>query len=71
MSIKPISNVGVIFGAVLIGTCMVWLQLVSESDFSPGSLEAVTKEAITELPDVFQKHGHTEVDTARMYIDGT
>ncbi|KAJ7895384.1 NADP-dependent oxidoreductase domain-containing protein [Mycena leptocephala] len=56
MSIKPISNVGVIFGAMLIGT---------------GSLEAVTKEATTELLDVFQKHGHTEVDTARMYIDGT
>jgi aflatoxin B1 aldehyde reductase len=74
MSTTQISNVGVVFGAMLIGTGMVWFQLVSESDFSPGSLEAVrvtTQEATTELLDIFQKHGHSEVDTARMYVGGT
>ncbi|KAJ6487775.1 NADP-dependent oxidoreductase domain-containing protein, partial [Mycena sanguinolenta] len=60
MSTKPISNVGVVFGAMLIG--------------APGSPEAVritTTEVATELLDAFQKHGHSEVDTARMYMNGT
>ncbi|KAF8140787.1 NADP-dependent oxidoreductase domain-containing protein [Mycena galopus ATCC 62051] len=60
MSVKPVSNVGVVFGAMLIG--------------APASTEAVrvtTPEATTELLDIFQKHGHTEVDTARMYTGGT
>ncbi|KAJ7907990.1 NADP-dependent oxidoreductase domain-containing protein [Mycena leptocephala] len=59
MSTTQISNVRVVFGAMLIGT---------------GSLEAVrvtTQEATTELLDIFQKHGHSEVDTARMYVGGT
>ncbi|KAF7351348.1 Aldo/keto reductase [Mycena sanguinolenta] len=59
MSTKPISNVGVVFGAMLIGA---------------GIIEAVrvtSTEATTELLDIFQKHGHSEVDTARMYVNGT
>ncbi|KAJ7878697.1 NADP-dependent oxidoreductase domain-containing protein [Mycena leptocephala] len=60
MSTKPISNIGVVFGAMLIGT--------------PGRMEGLrvtTPEATAELLDVFQKHGHSEVDTARMYVGGT
>jgi len=41
---------------------------------APGSTEGVrvtTREATTELLDIFQKHGHSEVDTARMYTGGT
>ncbi|KAF7340290.1 putative aldo keto reductase [Mycena venus] len=60
MSIKPVSNVEVVFGAMLIG--------------APGALELLrvtTPEATAELLDVFQKHGHSEVDTARMYAAGT
>jgi aflatoxin B1 aldehyde reductase len=34
-------------------------------------LRVTTPEATTELLDVFQKHGHNEVDTARMYVGGT
>ncbi|KAJ7772820.1 NADP-dependent oxidoreductase domain-containing protein [Mycena olivaceomarginata] len=59
MSNKPVSNVGVVFGAMLIGT---------------GTMEAIrvtTQEATTELLDLFQKHGHSEVDTARIYTNGT
>jgi aflatoxin B1 aldehyde reductase len=34
-------------------------------------LRVTTPEATAELLDVFQKHGHSEVDTARMYVGGT
>ncbi|KAF7340301.1 putative aldo keto reductase protein [Mycena venus] len=60
MSTTPVSNVGVVFGAMLIG--------------APGSTESVRVtecEATIELLDAFQKHGHSEVDTARMYAAGT
>ncbi|KAJ7303462.1 NADP-dependent oxidoreductase domain-containing protein [Mycena albidolilacea] len=60
MSTTPVSNVGVVFGAMLIE--------------APGSTEGVrvtAREATIELFDVFQKHGHSEVDTARMYAAGT
>ncbi|KAF7351355.1 putative aldo keto reductase [Mycena sanguinolenta] len=60
MSLNPISNVGVVFGAMFIG--------------APGSLGAIrgtTTEAAIELLDVFQKRGHSEVDTARVYMNGT
>ncbi|KAF8135291.1 hypothetical protein K438DRAFT_1997390 [Mycena galopus ATCC 62051] len=52
MSTKPISSIGVVFGAMVIG--------------APGSLEGlrVTTEGTVELLDVFQKHGHSLVDTA-------
>ncbi|KAK7062134.1 putative aldo keto reductase protein [Favolaschia claudopus] len=54
------SNIAVVFGAMQIG--------------SPGSAESVrvtTAEATIQLLDAFQKHGHCEVDTARMYTNGT
>ncbi|KAJ6511550.1 NADP-dependent oxidoreductase domain-containing protein [Mycena vitilis] len=57
---QPISNVQVVFGAMLIG--------------APACTDVVrvtTEDATTELLDVFQKHGHNEVDTARMYSAGT
>lgn len=41
---------------------------------SSGCFEGIrvtTVEAITDLLDVFQKHGHSEVDAARMYGGGT
>ncbi|KAJ7821009.1 NADP-dependent oxidoreductase domain-containing protein [Mycena olivaceomarginata] len=64
MSPKPISNVSVVFGAMLIGT--------PPPQGSVASLISVnTPEKAIELLDVFQKHGHTEVDTARMYVAGT
>lgn len=52
-------------GAFLLGlTCLLTV----------GCTEAVrvtTQEATVELLDVFQNHGHTQVDTARMYSGGT
>ncbi|KAJ7464740.1 NADP-dependent oxidoreductase domain-containing protein [Mycena galericulata] len=56
---KPISNVGVVLGAMTIG--------------EPGreGVRVTTHEATIELLDVFQKHGHNEVDTARIYGGGT
>ncbi|KAJ7149737.1 NADP-dependent oxidoreductase domain-containing protein [Mycena crocata] len=59
MAAKPISNVGVVFGAMTIG--------------EPGreGIRITTQEDIVELLDVFQKHGHNEVDTARVYGGGT
>ncbi|KAJ7464705.1 NADP-dependent oxidoreductase domain-containing protein [Mycena galericulata] len=60
MSTKPISNVKVVFGSMMIG--------------APGCMEGIritTHEGVTELLDVFQKHGHTEVDAARIYGGGT
>ncbi|KAJ7740243.1 NADP-dependent oxidoreductase domain-containing protein [Mycena maculata] len=56
-AIQPISNVGVVFGAMAIGT--------------RGKVVVTTPKAIIELLDVFQKHGHNEVDTARIYSGGT
>ncbi|KAJ7840476.1 NADP-dependent oxidoreductase domain-containing protein [Mycena leptocephala] len=35
------------------------------------AIRVTTQEATTELLDLFQKHGHNEVDTARMYTNGT
>ncbi|KAJ6555933.1 NADP-dependent oxidoreductase domain-containing protein [Mycena capillaripes] len=60
MSTTPVSNVGVVFGAMLIG-----------APGATGAVRITTPEATTELLDDFQKHGHTEVDTARMYSAGT
>ncbi|KAJ7481562.1 NADP-dependent oxidoreductase domain-containing protein [Mycena latifolia] len=62
MAAKAISNVGVILGAMTIG--------------APGlngreGIRVTTHEAAVELLDVFQKHGHDEVDTARVYGGGT
>ncbi|KAJ7302669.1 NADP-dependent oxidoreductase domain-containing protein [Mycena albidolilacea] len=59
MAAKPISNVGVVFGAMTIG--------------EPGreGIRVTTHEATIELLDIFQKHGHNEVDTARVYGGGT
>ncbi|KAF7364803.1 putative aldo keto reductase protein [Mycena venus] len=59
MAAKPISNVGVVFGAMTIG--------------APGreGIRVTTHEATVELLDIFLKHGHNEVDTARLYGGGT
>ncbi|KAJ7149744.1 NADP-dependent oxidoreductase domain-containing protein [Mycena crocata] len=56
MATQPVS---VIFGAMTIG--------------EPGreGVRIITPEEIIELFDVFQKHGHSEVDTARVYGAGT
>ncbi len=35
------------------------------------AIRVTTQEATIELLDLFQKHGHNEVDTARMYTNGT
>ncbi|KAJ7632840.1 NADP-dependent oxidoreductase domain-containing protein [Roridomyces roridus] len=56
------SHIGVVFGSMLIG--------------GPGTnisaaLRVTTTEGAIELLDVFAKHGHTEIDTARMYGGGT
>ncbi|KAJ6562326.1 NADP-dependent oxidoreductase domain-containing protein [Mycena capillaripes] len=61
MSTKPVNNVGVVFGAMRIGI---------QASTGAG-LRVTTTEATIELLDVFQKHGHTLVDTARMYAGGT
>ncbi|KAJ7149749.1 NADP-dependent oxidoreductase domain-containing protein [Mycena crocata] len=59
MSAKPISNVNVVYGAMTIG--------------SPNHQAAriTTHEGVIEILDVFQKHGHNEVDTARIYGGGS
>ncbi|KAJ6583935.1 NADP-dependent oxidoreductase domain-containing protein [Mycena vulgaris] len=60
MTAKPTSNVTVVLGAMTIG--------------APGHQAAMrinTHEGTTELLDVFRKHGHSEVDTSRMYGYGT
>ncbi|KAJ7690346.1 NADP-dependent oxidoreductase domain-containing protein [Mycena rosella] len=60
MSAKPTSNINVVFGSMTIG--------------APGDQsisQATTHEAAAALLDVFQKHGHCEVDTARIYGSGT
>ncbi|KAJ7037906.1 NADP-dependent oxidoreductase domain-containing protein [Mycena alexandri] len=59
----PISNVGVVFGAMTVG----------EPGHGPGRhfLTVTTHEASIELFDIFQKHGHSEVDTARIYGGGS
>ncbi|KAJ6486529.1 NADP-dependent oxidoreductase domain-containing protein [Mycena vitilis] len=56
MSTKSTSNVGVIFGAMVIA--------------GAGPFPGAGPDAAVELLDVFQKHGHSEVDTARMYSAG-
>ncbi|KAJ7759191.1 NADP-dependent oxidoreductase domain-containing protein [Mycena metata] len=55
----PISNIGVVLGAMTIG--------------GPGreGIHITTREATIEVLDMFQKHGHNEVDTARVYGGGT
>ncbi|KAJ6583990.1 NADP-dependent oxidoreductase domain-containing protein [Mycena vulgaris] len=60
MTTKPTSNVTVVLGAMTIG--------------APGhhaAMRITTHEGTTELLDVFQKHGHSEVDTSRIYGYGT
>ncbi|KAJ7149748.1 NADP-dependent oxidoreductase domain-containing protein [Mycena crocata] len=59
MAPKPVSNVGVILGAMTIG------------EAGREGVRISTRESISELLDVFQKHGHSEVDTARTYGGGT
>ncbi|KAJ7754515.1 NADP-dependent oxidoreductase domain-containing protein [Mycena metata] len=59
----PISNVGVVFGAMTVG----------EPGNGPGRhfLTVTTHEASIKLLDIFQRHGHSEVDTARIYGGGS
>ncbi|KAJ7690333.1 NADP-dependent oxidoreductase domain-containing protein [Mycena rosella] len=59
MSAKPISNITVL-GAMNIG-----------APDNLGVVRFTTPEATTEVLDVFQKYGHSEVDTARTYGKGT
>ncbi|KAF7351358.1 Aldo/keto reductase [Mycena sanguinolenta] len=65
MSPNPMSNVAVVFGAMLIG---------APDGLVPGGLMAMrvtTTEVAAQLLDVFQKHGYSEVNTARMYANAT
>ncbi|KAJ7845408.1 NADP-dependent oxidoreductase domain-containing protein [Mycena olivaceomarginata] len=59
MTAKPVSNVGVVLGTMTIG--------------EPGreAVRVTTQKALVELLDVYQQHGHNEVDTARAYGGGT
>ncbi|KAJ6474667.1 NADP-dependent oxidoreductase domain-containing protein [Mycena vitilis] len=57
MSAKSTSNVGVVFGAMLVAGVR-------------GALKPRANEETIALLDAFQKHGHTEIDTARMYGGG-
>ncbi|KAJ7650790.1 NADP-dependent oxidoreductase domain-containing protein [Roridomyces roridus] len=62
MSIQPTSHIGVVFGAMLIGT--------PDSNIA-AVLRVTTAEGTVDLLETFTKHGHTEVDAARMYGGGT
>ncbi|KAJ7160141.1 NADP-dependent oxidoreductase domain-containing protein [Mycena filopes] len=59
MKTTPTTNVGVVLGTMAIG------------EAGQGSVHVSTQEATIELLDAFQKHGHDEVDTARIYAGGT
>ncbi|KAJ7485801.1 NADP-dependent oxidoreductase domain-containing protein [Mycena latifolia] len=60
MAAKPISNVAVVLGTMTIG-----------APDDHGMVRITTHEGVAELLDVFQKHGHCQVDTARIYGGGT
>ncbi|KAG8802028.1 hypothetical protein FRC16_010553 [Serendipita sp. 398] len=56
---EPTSELSVVFGAMTFG------------DKDSESARTHSVEDIKEILDVFQKHGHTKVDTARVYTNGT
>ncbi|KAJ7436817.1 NADP-dependent oxidoreductase domain-containing protein [Mycena latifolia] len=60
MSTKPMSNVAVVLGTMPIG-----------APDDRGTVRITTHEGLSELLDVFQKYGHSEIDTARGYGNGT
>ncbi|KAJ7457371.1 NADP-dependent oxidoreductase domain-containing protein [Mycena latifolia] len=65
MTAKPISNVAVILGAMTIGAPGPSLH------YSSPVVRFTTHEGVAEVLDVFQKYGHCEVDTARIYGNGS
>ncbi|CAK96246.1 hypothetical protein CBS63078_7059 [Aspergillus niger] len=59
MSTKPSTNIKVVFGAMTVGQAGL------------SGCRQTNQAEIKAVLDVFQKHGHTEVDTSRAYAKGT
>jgi aflatoxin B1 aldehyde reductase len=77
MASSPKSNVKVVFGAMTVGK-LVSSERVKQWDISvltrlPGveMTRVHTLEDTTAILDAFQRHGHNEVDTARVYGEGS
>ncbi|KAJ7463179.1 NADP-dependent oxidoreductase domain-containing protein [Mycena latifolia] len=60
MTDKPTSNITVVLGTMIIG-----------APDDHGMVRVTTYDGVITLLDVFQKYGHREVDTARVYGNGT